>query len=144
MVKRLQILGERLRALREKRNLTQRQLGELLHIEQSTLARYETGENDPKPAVLKTLVEFFDTSADYLHGLTDDPRSVKAIVAEMIKEFPEYEQLINRLRQGGSELRIQFETLAQLSAEDLRTIVRVAHGFLQEQTQSLPKKDGEA
>ena len=57
---------QRLRDLREDRDLPQRALAELLHVSQATYSRYESG-------ALIALACFYGTSVDYLLGLTDDP-----------------------------------------------------------------------
>jgi len=67
-------MHERIRALREDRDLTQKQLAELLCVAQTTYSDYEHGKvNIPIPA-LKKLALFYNTSIDYLLELTDEPR----------------------------------------------------------------------
>ena len=61
----------RLRDLREDRDLTQRALAELLHVSQAT---YESGGLDIPSGALIALARFYNTSIDYLVGLSDDPR----------------------------------------------------------------------
>jgi len=66
-------MRERIRALREDRDLKQKDLAALLHINQKTYSDYELGElNIPIPALIK-LAEFYHTSVDYLLELTDNP-----------------------------------------------------------------------
>ncbi len=62
----------RLRALREDHDLRQRELAEYLNISQTGYAKYETGENDISTANLITLARLYDTSIDYILGLTDE------------------------------------------------------------------------
>ena len=64
---------QRLRDLREDRDLPQRLLAELLHVSQATYSRYESGSLDIPRAALIALARFYETSIDYLLGLTDDP-----------------------------------------------------------------------
>ena len=64
---------QRLRDLREARDLPQRLLAELLHVSQATYSRYESGSLDIPSAALIALARFYETSIDYLLGLTDDP-----------------------------------------------------------------------
>ena len=60
---------EHLRTLREDRDLSQKDMAELLHIHQTTYSDYELGNlNIPIP-VLKKLALYFDTSIDYLLGM---------------------------------------------------------------------------
>ena len=62
---------DHLRALREDRDLSQKDMAQMLHIHQTTYSDYELGRlNIPIP-VLKQLALFYDTSVDYLLGLTN-------------------------------------------------------------------------
>lgn len=64
---------QRLRDLREDQDLNQKTLAELLHVSQATYSRYESGTLDIPSAALIALARFYETSIDYLMGLTDDP-----------------------------------------------------------------------
>lgn len=64
---------QRLRDLREDRDLPQRALAELLHVSQATYSRYESGTLDVPSASLIALALYYRTSIDYLVGLTDNP-----------------------------------------------------------------------
>ena len=63
----------RLRSLRKKAGLTQSALCQKLGIPQSTCSDYETGRVMLRPSVLLELAIFYNTSMDYIAGLTDDP-----------------------------------------------------------------------
>ena len=62
---------ERIRALREDRDLLQKDMAALLHCSQVTYSRYELGLRDIPTDVLIALAKFYHTSTDYLLGLTD-------------------------------------------------------------------------
>ena len=64
---------QRIRDMREDRDLSQRALAELLHVSQATYSRYESGGLDVPSSVLIALARFYGTSVDYLLGLTDEP-----------------------------------------------------------------------
>lgn len=61
----------RLRSLREDQDLTQTQLSKILGMSQTGYSKYETGENDIPTHILLKLADFYNTSVDYLLGLTD-------------------------------------------------------------------------
>ena len=65
---------ERIRALREDRDLNQVDLAEVLNISQSTYSTYERGNANIPIATLKKLALYYGTSIDYLLELTDEPR----------------------------------------------------------------------
>ena len=62
---------QRLRNLREDRDLTQAAVAAVLHVAQTTYSRYESGSLDIPSASLIALARFYGTSVDYLLGLTN-------------------------------------------------------------------------
>ena len=61
----------RIRDLREDRDLSQKQVAQMLGMSQTGYSKYETGENDIPTAVLLKLADFYQTTTDYLLGRTD-------------------------------------------------------------------------
>lgn len=62
---------QRIRDLREDRDLKQRELAEYLGCSQVCYSFYEIGRRDIPTEVLIQLCYFYDTSVDYLLGITD-------------------------------------------------------------------------
>lgn len=62
---------KRIRELREDRDLTQKQVAEMLEMSQTGYSKYETGENDVPTHVLIKLADLYHTSVDYLLGRID-------------------------------------------------------------------------
>lgn len=62
------MIGERLKELRTKRNLTIAQTAEALGMNANTYAKYERNERDVSTEGLCKIAEFYDVSADYLLG----------------------------------------------------------------------------
>ena len=60
----------RIKDLREDRNLSQRQISEILHMHKTTYARYETGEREIPLNIAILLAKFYQVSLDYIAGLT--------------------------------------------------------------------------
>lgn len=67
----------RLRNLREDRDLTQAELGKILHKSQQGYNHIETGRAELKIEDLARLCEFYNVSADYIIGLTDEIETLK-------------------------------------------------------------------
>ena len=65
---------QRIRDLREDRDLNQTAVAKMLGMSQTGYSKYETGENDIPTAILIKLARFYNTSVDYLLGLTDNPK----------------------------------------------------------------------
>lgn len=70
----------RIRDLREDRDLTQTKLAKLLGCTQQTYSRYESGEITIDIYNLAKLASFYNTSCDYLLGLTDVFEPYKKVV----------------------------------------------------------------
>ena len=61
----------RIRDLREDSDLTQQQLADYLHIAQGTYSRYEKELSEIPASSLVRLARLYNTSVDYLLGLTN-------------------------------------------------------------------------
>ena len=68
---------ERLRALREDNDLTQKDIAKILGTSQTMYARYERGANELPIRHLKTLCEFYNISADYILGINKNSLNKK-------------------------------------------------------------------
>ena len=62
---------KRIRDLREDRDLSQKQVAQMLGMSQTGYSKYETGENDIPTIVLIKLADFYGTTTDYLLERTD-------------------------------------------------------------------------
>lgn len=67
---------ERIRNMREDRDMNQTQVARILGMSQTGYSKCETGENDI-PTILIKLARFYDTGVDYLLGETDNPKRYK-------------------------------------------------------------------
>ena len=65
---------QRIRDLREDRDLMQKDLAAYLKCTQVCSSNYEMGKRDIPTDVLKALAIYYDTSVDYILGLTDEPK----------------------------------------------------------------------
>ena len=68
---------QRIRDMREDRDLKQRQVAEVLNCSQQVYSNYELGQRDIPTDVLIRLSEFYSVSVDYLLGLTNNPKRNK-------------------------------------------------------------------
>ena len=64
---------QRIRDLREDKDLMQKDLAAYLKCTQVCYSNYETGKRDIPTDVLRALAFYYDTSTDYTLGLTDEP-----------------------------------------------------------------------
>lgn len=88
--KRLSILKgyfmNRLRDLREDRDLRQVDVSEAVGIDQSTLSNYETGKTNPDSFAIIKLCDFYNVSADYLLGRDFDGNSTKEEIIDRLEK----------------------------------------------------------
>ena len=63
----------RIRDIRIDKDFTQAAVAKYLKIAQNTLSQYETGERNIPNEILVKMAIFYDTSIDYLLGLTEKP-----------------------------------------------------------------------
>lgn len=59
---------ERLKALRQEKNITQRAIANYLNITDTAYGFYEQGKNYPNMDILIKLADFFEVSLDFLVG----------------------------------------------------------------------------
>lgn len=67
----------RLRGVREDRDLTQAEVGKILNKSQQGYNHIEAGRAELKIDDLVKLCQFYNLTADYLVGLSDQPQKVK-------------------------------------------------------------------
>jgi transcriptional regulator with XRE-family HTH domain len=68
---------ERLKGLREDKDLHQEDLAKILNISRTALSNYETGYREPSLATLVKIADYFNISLDYLLCRTDEYKPFK-------------------------------------------------------------------
>lgn len=66
-----QTIGERIKTLRERKNLTQLELSKGINVKRETINQWENGTRDLKTGTIISLSKYFNVSADYILGLSD-------------------------------------------------------------------------
>lgn len=62
----------RIRELRLSKELSQREIAEILYMHRTTYVRYETGEREIPLHIAVLLARYYQVSVDYIAGLTDE------------------------------------------------------------------------
>ena len=83
------MLGQRLKALRAARQISQKDLAAQLFVSPQAVGKWEREEATPNPETVRKLSELFDVSADYLLG-RDGEASLRRIAGRLFKP-PIYE-----------------------------------------------------
>ncbi|MDF2537749.1 MAG: transcriptional regulator, family [Herbinix sp.] len=85
----------RLKQLRQKNNLTQSELADILGLKPTAISNYESERNEPSFDKLIALSKYFDVSCDYLLGVTDSylPIGGEVLDKDIVEFFDLYQQL---------------------------------------------------
>ena len=78
--------GERLKSLRNKRSLTQSQLGEKLNVTKASISGYENDTRSPDKDTLVKIVKIFGVTTDYLLGIDESQDDPNLLVAAHIDD----------------------------------------------------------
>ena len=63
--------GERLRELRTEKNISAKQLGDILKVSDATIIRWENDTMSPKIDYILPLCKYFKVTSDYLLGIEE-------------------------------------------------------------------------
>jgi transcriptional regulator with XRE-family HTH domain len=85
----------RLKQIRQKNNLTQSELADILGLKPTAISNYESERNEPSFDKLIALSKYFDVSCDYLLGVTDSylPVGGEVLDKDIVEFFDLYQQL---------------------------------------------------
>lgn len=94
----------RIRDLREDRDLRQSDVADATGIDQKTISNYETGKTNPDSFAIIKLAEFFGVSTDYLLGVektdSDSLSAAQAKLEDIKRRVEELEVLLEKIRRG--------------------------------------------
>src|SRR5690625_6681421 len=114
MEKKNEILGKRLKLLRNKKggNNNQEDIARDLGISRARYSHYENNHVEPDIDMIKKLAKYYNVTTDYLLGYSDQPDSeedaLDSIKRKIATEFPEAD--------------LMFEDLANMTAEELEEV----------------------
>lgn len=75
------VLGNRIKLLRENARLSQIDLAKVLHIGNTTVSQYESGARVPSDTIKISIAQYFGVSLDYLMGMTDIQETASCILS---------------------------------------------------------------
>lgn len=108
----------RLKELREEKNLSQKQVSVAIKTNQSNIARWENGINEPAISFAIALADYFGVTVDYLIGRTDELGNV-AVMPPAAPALAENEKTLLRY----------FRTLSPSLQDAALNTVRVLAGI---------------
>lgn len=116
------IVSNRLRNLREEKNLTRQQLSDMIGIPYQSILNYELGRRTPNASALAAFEEFFHVSGKYLCGETDikdpmiweDQEIMEAIREVLPKQLSDLSTLI--INQTENNQKLIFDILVEIKS----------------------------
>lgn len=108
-------VGENIRRIRQERNLTQKQLGEMVGASESYIRAYESGRRNPKPSSLEKIADALSVNPEVLANSDFD--GIKAI-HRLFQIFRQYDgQLFEYQDKDGNDMvGISFGTLSLMQS----------------------------
>ena len=106
-------LGEKLKGLREDRDLKQIDVAQEINVLQASLSNYELDINHPDLSVLVKLANFYNVNIDYLLGNTD--------IKSSWKDYTEQIKLQNRTLSSGKLV----EDFNRLTVQDREHLIAI-------------------
>ena len=116
----------KIRELREERNVTQSELGEVLSCGKSTLSQYENQKREPSLSILCQIADYFGVSVDYLLDRTTNPNLLSGGNITAIKRGGKMD--IEKLKTRKKELHLTYDDLAEMTGYSRRAIVNIFKG----------------
>ena len=97
--------GEKLKALREEKKISQSELANTFNLSQSTIAYYEANKKQPNFKTIIQLADYFNVTIDYLLDRTDiktlskiiesEPNQTEILAMNIFKELkPEFQEYV--------------------------------------------------
>jgi len=103
--------GDRLKEVRDSRQMSQEDLGRASDVASMQIYRYENGKVEPTPDIVVKLASALEVTTDYLLGLVDTPHEYLT-VQEL---SPDERRLLSAYRRG--DLRDAMMVLARESSD---------------------------
>ncbi|PKM74996.1 MAG: transcriptional regulator [Firmicutes bacterium HGW-Firmicutes-17] len=119
-------IGSKIKFLRARAGLNQKELAEKLNIAKSTMSQYESNQRVPSDDLKVEIAKIFNVSTDYLLGVTDDPIPVRDVNQDLYDEHNYTDELEAFL--NDSEMASHFHNYDQWSDEEKRNLLNILKG----------------
>ncbi len=87
-------LGEKIKQLRQEKDLSLEKLAQNIDIAKSILWKYEKNQTSPSSEIIKRIAVFFNVSTDYLLFDTTEKENITAISdKKLLKQFEEVDKM---------------------------------------------------
>ena len=117
------MLKDRLKSERNKKKISQRQLGDYIGVSQQTIGSWETGRTQPDQESLKQLAQFFNVSLDYLMG-ESNIRNTSTKIDTAIQDDAEIADFWNKMKER-ENLQLLFKQTKDMNDRDINQVLRI-------------------
>ncbi len=122
--------GEKLKKLRESKDIKQEDLSKMLNVDRSTVGKWENNTSKPDFEKLLKISKYFEVSTDFLLGVeqknTQDEQISKALIDD--------DELISfwKTLKEREDLKLMMKQIKDLPENDIKTILRIIKSFEKE------------
>ena len=130
------MIGIRIAELRKSHGMSQKALGDKLHVTQGAVSQWENERTLPDTQQQRAIASFFDVSLDYLTGLSNDPKAISqsysvSVSMDMSASSAEDQEIwaLREFLRRDPDRKMLFDAAANVPAEDILTAVRILDAF---------------
>lgn len=127
----VKIIHNRIKELRNEKDISQRDLAKIINLSPSTIAMYETGKRKPDTDTLQRIADYFNVSVDYLLGRTGE-RSPADKIKAAPSDDPELADFWEKLSQR-EDLQLLFKLTKDMDPAGVRQIIRIIKAIEEEE-----------
>lgn len=93
------MFGIRLKELRQKHNMTQSEIAEILNVSTSAVSHYENETREPSEHIIVTVAKYFNVTCDYLLGMdTYFDKKEADIIKDLMDRIDRIDKLIKNMK----------------------------------------------
>lgn len=124
---------EMLRKLMKNKNLTMKELGEMVGKSESSVSYWLSGKVTPRIGVIQKLADIFKVTTDELiYGYKDDNLgNYEKNIEYLSKNYPDLVDLYNEIH-ANEQLVVLFDKARKLEPQDLAQILKIIDTFNKE------------
>ena len=130
-------LGEKIKELRKRADLTQEQLADILGVAYQTISKWECGTTSPDLSMIAPIARFFRVSADELFGLSESEDDEKQRELrerrEKTRDTGDVEERYGISKQAHAEFPGNFEYLLWLADDESSYAIHCCEKYSEEQ-----------
>lgn len=123
--------NQRMKELRNEKNITLEELSKVLNTTKSTLSRYENNLRTPNADFINQLANYYNVSTDYLLG-NSDGRTLSTQkkdtpvekISKSLDDDPELSEFWNVLKER-EDLKLLFKQTKNMAPNDIKKLIRI-------------------